>query len=259
MGVNPAVRAERNGAVTTVILSRPEVRNAVDGVTAAALVEAFKAFEADAGAAVAVLWGEGGTFCAGADLKAIGTERGNQVEPMGADGPMGPTRMRLSKPVIAAVAGHAVAGGLELALWCDLRVAESDAVFGVFCRRWGVPLIDGGTVRLPRLIGQSRAMDMVLTGRPVSAQEAYDFGLANRVVGVGESRAAAEELAAELARFPQTCMRGDRMSLLEQEGLTEEAALAGEHRHGLDALGEAVTGAARFAEGAGRHGNFTDI
>jgi enoyl-CoA hydratase len=245
--------------VTTVVLSRPEVRNAVDGPTATALADAFRAFEADDEAAVAVLWGEGGTFCAGADLKALSAGRGNRVDPMGADGPMGPTRMRLTKPVIAAVAGHAVAGGLELALWCDLRVAESDAVFGVFCRRWGVPLIDGGTVRLPRLIGESRAMDMVLTGRPVPAEEAYGFGLANRIVPVGESRAAAEALALELARFPQTCMRGDRLSLLEQDGLSETEALAGELGHGTAGLHEAVTGAARFAAGAGRHGNFTDI
>lgn len=178
------VRIERQEHVTTVVLSRPEVRNAVDGPTAADLADAFRAFESDETARVAVLWGEGGTFCAGADLKALGTERGNHVAEDG-DGPMGPTRMRLSKPVIAAVAGHAVAGGLELALWCDLRVAEKDAVFGVFCRRWGVPLIDGGTVRLPRLIGTSRAMDMILTGRPVAAPEAYEMGLANRVVPPG--------------------------------------------------------------------------
>src|SRR5689334_15059156 len=179
-----SVRSERDGAVTTVVLSRPEARNAVDGPTARALADAFREFDADDEAAVAVLWGEGGTFCAGADLKAIGAERGNQVAATG-DGPMGPTRMRLGKPVIAAISGHAVAGGLELALWCDLRVAEEDAVFGVFCRRWGVPLIAGGTVRLPRLIGTSRAMDIILTGRPVAAPEAYEMGLANRVVPVG--------------------------------------------------------------------------
>ncbi|MGV9775000.1 crotonase/enoyl-CoA hydratase family protein, partial [Streptosporangium sp. NPDC003464] len=215
------VRIERDGSVTTVVLSRPEVRNAVDGPTAAALAGAFRDFEADPGAAVAVLWGEGGTFCAGADLKAIGTDRGNWVAP-GGDGPMGPTRMRLTKPVIAAVAGHAVAGGLELALWCDLRVAEADAVFGVFCRRWGVPLIDGGTVRLPRLIGTGRALDMILTGRPVPAQEALDMGLVNRVVPVGGAREAAEGLAAAIARFPQGCMRGDRLSVLEQEAAVVE-------------------------------------
>ncbi|WP_327381299.1 crotonase/enoyl-CoA hydratase family protein [Streptomyces sp. NBC_01207] len=252
-----SVRVERDGPVRTVILSRPGVRNAVDGPTAARLADAFREFEADEDAAVAVLWGEGGTFCAGADLKAIGTERGNQVLASG-DGPMGPTRMRLGKPVIAAVAGHAVAGGLELALWCDLRVAEEDAVFGVFCRRWGVPLIDGGTVRLPRLIGESRAMDLILTGRPVPAAEAHGIGLVNRVVPTGRSRQAAEELAREIAGFPQTCLRHDRLSVLEQHGLAEEDALAGEFRHGLVPLtaGETQAGADRFAAGAGRHGAF---
>jgi enoyl-CoA hydratase len=253
-----AVNVERNGPVTTVILSRPDVRNAVDGPTARALARAFEEFDADPDTSVAVLWGEGGTFCAGADLKALDTERGNQVTDDGY-GPMGPTRMRLSKPVIAAISGYAVAGGLELALWCDLRVAEEDAVFGVFCRRWGVPLIDGGTVRLPRLIGESRAMDLILTGRPVDAREAHDIGLANRVVPAGQAREAAERLAADLARFPQTCMRGDRMSVLEQHGLAEEVAMAGELRHGKAALAEAVDGAARFAAGAGRHGDFSAI
>ncbi|MEU7136343.1 crotonase/enoyl-CoA hydratase family protein [Streptomyces sp. NPDC046261] len=252
-----AVRSERRGPVTTVVLSRPAVRNAVDGPTASALADAFRAFEADASARVAVLWGEGGTFCAGADLKALGTGRGNRVAPDG-DGPMGPTRLRLSKPVIAAVSGHAVAGGLELALWCDLRVAEEDAVFGVHCRRWGVPLIDGGTVRLPRLIGTSRAMDMVLTGRPVPAREAYDIGLANRLVPPGGSRAAAEELAARIARFPQECLRGDRASLLGQEGLPEERALAAELAHAAASLPMAGEGAARFVAGAGRHGDDTE-
>ncbi|WP_181765474.1 crotonase/enoyl-CoA hydratase family protein [Streptomyces albidus (ex Kaewkla and Franco 2022)] len=253
-----AVRTERNGPVTTVVLSRPAARNAVDGATAAALADAFRAFEEDPEALVAVLWGEGGTFCAGADLKAIGTDRANRVAPDG-DGPMGPTRMRLTKPVIAAVSGHAVAGGLELALWCDLRVAEEDAVFGVFCRRWGVPLIDGGTVRLPRLIGTSRALDLILTGRPVPATEALDMGLANRLVAPGTAREAAEELAAELARFPQTCLRGDLASVHEQEGLTEEEAMDRELRHGQAALLEAGEGAARFAAGAGRHGDFKAI
>ncbi|MFJ9537373.1 crotonase/enoyl-CoA hydratase family protein [Streptomyces sp. NPDC101225] len=252
------VRTERQGHVTTVVLSRPEARNAVDGPTAAELADAFREFEADEEARVAVLWGEGGTFCAGADLKAIGTERGNRVTEDG-DGPMGPTRLRLSKPVIAAVAGHAVAGGLELALWCDLRVAEQDAVFGVFCRRWGVPLIDGGTVRLPRLIGRSRAMDMILTGRPVPAQEAYDMGLANRVVPTGTARVEAEALAAAIARFPQACLRGDRASVLEQEGQDETAALRGELRHGRSVLAQSLEGAARFASGAGRHGSFGDV
>ncbi|MGA5125329.1 crotonase/enoyl-CoA hydratase family protein [Streptomyces pseudogriseolus] len=252
------VRIERRGGVTTVVLSRPEARNAVDGPTAAELADAFRAFEADDEARAAVLWGEGGTFCAGADLKALGTERANRVAEDG-DGPMGPTRLRLSKPVIAAVSGHAVAGGLELALWCDLRVAEEDAVFGVFCRRWGVPLIDGGTVRLPRLIGTSRAMDMILTGRPVPAAEAYAMGLANRVVPVGRARAEAEELAASLARFPQACLRSDRTSVLEQEGLDEEAALKAELRHGAAVLAESLEGAARFASGAGRHGSFDGV
>ncbi|MGV9345932.1 crotonase/enoyl-CoA hydratase family protein [Streptomyces spiralis] len=251
------VRVERQGYVTTVVLSRPEARNAVDGPTAAELASAFREFEADPGARVAVLWGEGGTFCAGADLKAIGTERGNRVAEDG-DGPMGPTRMRLSKPVIAAVAGHAVAGGLELALWCDLRVAEEDAVFGVFCRRWGVPLIDGGTVRLPRLIGTGRAMDMILTGRPVPAREAYDMGLANRIVPSGRARAEAEELAASIAGFPQACLRSDRASVLDQEGLDERAALRGELLHGMGVLSESLEGAARFAAGAGRHGAFPE-
>ncbi|MEU9923061.1 crotonase/enoyl-CoA hydratase family protein [Streptomyces griseoluteus] len=250
-----AVRVETRGHVTTVVLSRPEARNAVDGPTAAELAAAFRAFEADGEARVAVLWGEGGTFCAGADLKAIGTGRGNRVAPDG-DGPMGPTRMRLSKPVIAAVAGHAVAGGLELALWCDLRVAEEDAVFGVFCRRWGVPLIDGGTVRLPRLIGTGRAMDMILTGRPVPAAEAHAIGLADRVVPPGRARAEAEELAATIARFPQDCLRSDRASALGQEGLPEEEALRRELRRGTTVLAEAREGAARFAGGAGRHGTF---
>ncbi|MFD4709652.1 crotonase/enoyl-CoA hydratase family protein [Streptomyces sp. NPDC056637] len=251
------VRVERRGHVTTVVLSRPEVRNAVDGPTAAELATAFKEFDADESARVAVLWGEGGTFCAGADLKAIGTERGNRVAEEG-DGPMGPTRLRLSKPVIAAVSGHAVAGGLELALWCDLRVAEEDAVFGVFCRRWGVPLIDGGTVRLPRLIGESRAMDLVLTGRPVPAPEAHAMGLVNRLVPPGRARAEAEELAEQIAGFPQACMRGDRASVLDQAGQDEEAAMAGELRYGTAVLEESLKGAARFASGAGRHGSFTD-
>ncbi|KAB1981717.1 crotonase/enoyl-CoA hydratase family protein [Streptomyces triticiradicis] len=252
------VRSERQGHVTTVVLSRPAARNAVDGPTAAELADAFRAFEADETARVAVLWGEGGTFCAGADLKAIGTERGNEVAEEG-DGPMGPTRLRLTKPVIAAVAGHAVAGGLELALWCDLRVAEEDAVFGVFCRRWGVPLIDGGTVRLPRLIGTSRAMDMILTGRPVTAREAYAMGLANRLVPAGRARAEAERLAAEIAGFPQACLRSDRASVLDQEGLAEEEAMRAELRHGTAVLEESMEGAARFASGAGRHGSFGEV
>ncbi|MDI5979595.1 crotonase/enoyl-CoA hydratase family protein [Amycolatopsis magusensis] len=249
-----SVRSESAGPVTTIILSRPEKRNAVDGPTAAALAEAFRTFDADPDARVAVLWGEGGTFCAGADLKAIGTEDGNQVTEDG-DGPMGPTRLRLGKPVVAAIAGHAVAGGLELAIWCDLRVAEQDAVFGVFCRRWGVPLIDGGTVRLPRLIGTSNAMDLILTGRGVPADEAHRMGLVNRLVPPGQARAEAERLAAQIAAFPQTCLREDRLSVLEQEGLSEEDAMAAELRHGLVSLSsDALAGAQRFASGAGRHG-----
>ena len=250
------VRVERAGAITTVILDRAEVRNAVDGATAAELAQAFRDFDADPEAAVAVLFGAGGTFCSGADLRAVGTSAGNQATVDG-DGPMGPTRMRLSKPVIAAVAGYAVAGGLELALWCDLRVAEEDATFGVFCRRWGVPLIDGGTVRLPRLIGLSRALDLILTGRPVQAQEALDMGLVNRVVPHGRARAVAEELAAELAALPQTCLRQDRMSALESTSLSEEAAMAAEFAHGQISLDDpALTaGLTAFRAGAGRHGH----
>jgi enoyl-CoA hydratase len=253
--MSEAVRVERSGPVFTVLLSRPERRNAVDGETAFALAEAFREFDADAEACVAVLHGTGGVFCAGADLKEAGGAAGNRVAAEG-DGPMGPTRMRLSKPVIAAVAGHAVAGGLELALWCDLRVAEETAVFGVFCRRWGVPLIDGGTVRLPRLVGMSRAMDMVLTGRPVSAGEALSFGLVNRVVADGTSRVAAEALARELAAFPQRSLREDRLSLLEQDGLEEPAALANEFARGLRSLADVQAGLERFRAGAGRHGAF---
>ncbi|HEX3691481.1 MAG TPA: crotonase/enoyl-CoA hydratase family protein [Solirubrobacteraceae bacterium] len=255
MSGGAAVRVSREGPVTTVLLSRPDRRNAVDGPTAQALADAFRAFDADGDAAVAVLAGEGGVFCAGADLKAVGTESGNRVSDDG-DGPMGPTRMRLSKPVIAAIAGHAVAGGLELALWCDLRVAEEDAVLGVFCRRWGVPLIDGGTVRLPRLIGAGRAMDMILTGRAVGAAEAERMGLVNRVVPTGTSLAAAQELAATLARLPQTCLREDRLSALEQEGLSETEALANELARGRRSLLEVHAGLERFRSGAGRHGAF---
>ena len=253
-GSRKAVRVERDGPVTTIVLDRPQRRNAVDGPTAAALAEAFRAFDADPDAAVAVLWGAGGTFCAGADLHAAGTPSGNRVAADG-DGPMGPTRMVLSKPVIAAICGHAVAGGLELALWCDLRVAESDAVLGVFCRRWGVPLIDGGTVRLPRLIGAGRAMDLILTGRPVGAEEALRIGLVERVVAPGEALAAARGLAAKLARLPQRCLREDRLSLLEQAGPAEADALANELVHGRRALAEAAEGLARFRGGAGRHGS----
>ncbi len=252
-----SVRVEQGDRVATVILSRPERRNAVDGPTARALADAFRALDADSQTDVIVLWGEGGTFCAGADLKAIGEGNGNRVEVTG-DGPMGPTRMLLSKPVIAAVAGFAVAGGLELALWCDLRVVEEDATFGVFCRRWGVPLIDGGTIRLPRVVGQSRALDMILTGRAVGAAEALHMGLANRVVPAGSARSEAEALAREISKFPRVCMRNDRRSALEQWSLSLDDALANELIHGMRTLvsGETLEGAARFSSGAGRHGKF---
>lgn len=247
------VRVERSGPVTTVIMNRPEARNAVNGAAAAELYEAFDEFDKDDSAAVAVLWGDNGTFCAGADLKALGTPDANPVHRTG-PAPMGPSRMVLSKPVIAAVSGYAVAGGLELAIWCDMRVAEEDAVFGVFCRRWGVPLIDGGTVRLPRLIGQSRAMDMILTGRAVDAQEAWVIGLANRVVPKGQARQSAEELAAELAKLPQQCMRSDRLSMLNQWGSSEADAMDFEFASISRVSAESLEGASRFAAGAGRHG-----
>ncbi len=253
-----SVTVEKSGPVTTVILDRPQRRNAVDRETAQALADAFRDFDADEGAHVAVLYGAAGTFCAGADLHAIAAGRFNRVEPEG-DGPMGPSRMLLSKPTIAAVAGHAVAGGLELALWCDLRVVEEGAVLGVFCRRFGVPLIDGGTVRLPRLIGHSRALDLILTGRPVSAAEALGMGLANRVVAKGCARVEAEALAHQIASFPQECMRGDRLSMHEQWNLDLEAALQNELAHGMKALREeALPGAGRFAAGTGRHGVFDE-
>ncbi|MEU7876257.1 crotonase/enoyl-CoA hydratase family protein [Dactylosporangium sp. NPDC049140] len=249
-----SVSVERRDRVRTVILDRPETRNAVDRATAEALAAAFRDFDADPEADVAVLWGAGGTFCAGADLKAVAAAQGNRVEPDG-DGPMGPTRMRLSKPVIAAVSGHAVAGGLELAIWCDLRVVEEDAVFGVYCRRWGVPLIDGGTVRLPRLIGAGRALDLILTGRPVDAAEALRIGLADRVVPPGTARAAAEALAAQLSALPQECLRNDRISTYDSMGRSVEDGLAIEHRLGVASLASgALHGAARFAAGEGRHG-----
>lgn len=252
-----SIRVERDGAITTIIIDRPAVRNAIDRATAHALTDAFDAFDADPEQHAAVLWGSNGTFCAGADLKAVASGDFNDTDPNG-DGPLGPTRRTLSKPVIAAVSGFAVAGGLELALWCDLRVAEEDATFGVFCRRWGVPLIDGGTIRLPRIIGQGRAMEMILTGRPVSAREALDWGLVNRVVPTGESRAAAESWARELLKFPQTCLRHDRLSALEQWSLTLPDALRNEGEHGLHSLhSETLEGAKTFADGAGRGGTFT--
>jgi enoyl-CoA hydratase len=262
------VRVERNGGITTIVLDRPQARNAVDRPTADALVKAFLAFEHDNNQKVAVLWGASGTFCAGADLKGISEGRGNRLiapsqhyDPHAGDAPMGPTRMRLLKPVIAAVAGHAVAGGLEMACWCDLRVVEEDAVFGVFCRRWGVPLVDGGTVRLPRLIGQSRALDMILTGRPVGAEEAYAWGLANRIVPKGMSRRAAEELALEISHFPEICMKGDRASVYEQWDHEFHRAMIHEFKYGAQTLqtGESRAGAARFAGGKGRGGRFDDL
>jgi enoyl-CoA hydratase len=246
-----SVRIERDGPVTTVILDRRERKNAVDRATAAALADAFRAFDADAEARVGVLFGDHGTFCAGADLKAIAGGDPNRVAPDG-DGPLGPTRMLLGKPVIAAVAGHAVAGGLELATWCDLRVVEETAILGVFCRRWGVPLIDGGTVRLPRLIGLSRALDLILTGRPVTAAEALAMGLANRVVPPGQARAAAEALAHELAALPQVCLRQDRLSAHEQFGMSLDEALANEMRHGLVSLAAGLEDGARAFTGRPR-------
>ncbi len=254
------VSVEKKGPVTTVTLSRLEAKNAADPATAAELVRTFEAFEADGEARAGVFFGDHGTFCAGADLKtfAAGSDWRGWVRADGATAPMGPSRMLLSKPVIAAVAGYAVAGGLELALWCDLRVMEEDAVFGVFCRRWGVPLIDGGTVRLPRLIGHSRALDMILTGRPIKADEALAWGLANRVVPKGQSRAAAEALAAEIAAFPPACLQSDRLSAYEQWDLPLSDALMNELRRGLATIesGETAAGISRFVRGEGRHGRF---
>jgi enoyl-CoA hydratase len=249
------VLVEREGPVTVVTINRPERRNAVDGPTAAALAAAFRAFDADPDSSVAVLAGAGGAFCAGADLKAIAAGAPPRVAP-GGDGPMGPTRLRLSKPVLAAIEGPAVAGGLELAIWCDLRVAAEGAVLGVLSRRAGVPLIDLGTIRLPRLVGHGRAMDLILTGRAVGAAEALAMGLVDRVVADGTTRQAAVALAGSLAALPQAALRGDRLSAIEQWGLDEQAATANEVRHGLATLasGETGAGASRFAAGAGRHG-----
>jgi len=253
-----SVIVEREGAVTKVLIDRPEARNAVDPGTAQQLRDAFDAFEADESASVAVLGGTGGHFCAGFDLNAVAGAAGH-YDPEG-EGPMGPTRRLLSKPVIAAVEGYAVAGGLELALWCDLRVASESAVFGVFCRRWGVPLIDGGTVRLPRLIGQGRALDMILTGHPVAALEALSIGLADRLVPAGEALAAAARLAEEIARFPQLCLRSDRLSAYAAFDGELAAALRAEARRGMAPLAaEAEAGAGRFAAGKGRGGDFGSI
>jgi enoyl-CoA hydratase len=256
---------ERRDDICIVTIDRPAARNAVDGPTARALADAFRAFDADASLSVAVLRGAGEHFCGGADLKAVaGGLEGHGAalawsSDMAADGPMGPTRLQLAKPVIAAIEGYAVAGGLELALWCDLRVASQSATFGVFCRRWGVPLIDGGTVRLPRLIGESRALDLILTGRPVGADEALAFGLANRVVPQGQALEGALALARQLAAFPQTCLRNDRASVRRQSGQPFDAAMASEFALGVQTLesGEAVDGARRFAGGRGRHGSFS--
>jgi enoyl-CoA hydratase len=247
------VRVENTGSVTTVVLDRPERRNAVDRAAADALADAFHAFDADDGAAVAVLWGSGGTFCAGADLQALAAGEPNRLEPDG-DAPMGPSRMVLSKPVIAAISGFAVAGGLELALWCDLRVAEADATLGVFCRRWGVPLIDGGNVRLPQIVGLGRALDLILTGRAVGADEALAMGLVNRVVAPGRARQAAEELAAQIAAFPQACVRSDRQAVYAALGRNTAAAMSTEFELGLSVLGDAAAGVRRFAAGEGRSG-----
>ncbi|MEO8525531.1 MAG: crotonase/enoyl-CoA hydratase family protein [Caldimonas sp.] len=265
------IRVEREQQIWTVTITRPEVRNAVDGPTAGALADAFREFDADAEARVAILTGAGGHFCAGADLRTVAS--GSSPGELGAadqglalaldddmshDGPMGPSRLELSKPVIAAVEGYAVAGGLELAVWCDLRVAATSAIFGVYCRRFGVPLIDGGTIRLTRLLGESRAMDLILTGRGVSAEEALQLGLANRVVGDGEALAAARALATQIASFPQQCMRNDRQSARRQHGLAMRDALAQEFALGRETLasGEAEGGAQRFVSGAGKHGRF---
>ena len=256
------VIVEQQDRITIVTINRPEVRNAVDGPTAALLAEAFRHFDADDSSDVAVLTGAAGTFCAGADLQAVaaGGANGTKVR-MDGDGPMGCSRMLLSKPVIAAVEGHAVAGGIELAVWCDLRVAAEDAVFGVYCRRWGVPLVDGGTIRLTRLIGQSHAMDLILTGRGVSGVEAQAMGLANRLAKKGEALKDAVELAKSLSRFPQRCMRSDRMSAYTQWSRSLEDALMDETRAGLEVIrsGETREGARRFAAGAGRHGDFDAI
>jgi len=251
------VRYELRDRIAVVTIDRPEVRNAVDAETAGALAEAFRRFDQDEEALVAVLTGAGGSFCAGADLKAVAAGEPREISAE-ADGPMGPTRMHLGKPVIAAIEGHAVAGGLELALWCDLRVVAEDAVLGVLCRRFGVPLIDLGTIRLPRLIGHSRAMDLILTGRPVPAKEAAWMGLANRVVPTGHALEAAIELAEEIANHPQRCMRSDRRSAIEQWGTTEQEAMKNELNLGLQTIqsGETVTGATRFRDGEGRHGSF---
>lgn len=252
------VLTETRGPVRIITINRPEKRNAVDGETARALYDAFKAFDADPDAKVAVFTGAEGNFCAGADLKAVSEGNGNPIKATGDFGPMGPSRLLLSKPVIAAVEGYAVAGGIELAIWADLRVASETARFGVFCRRFGVPLVDGGTIRLPRMIGQSRALDMILTGREVDAAEALEIGLANRRVPAGEALEAAISLAEDIAAFPELCMRSDRRSAYEQWDVDLPTALEDETRRGLDVIksGETRSGATEFTRGKGRHGQF---
>jgi len=253
------ITIEKKYPVFTIIIDNPEVKNAIDGLSAVELSKVFRNFEQDEQALVAVLWGAHGTFCAGANLKAIAAGKGNRIN-KGGDGPMGPSRMILEKPVIAAVAGHAVAGGLELALWCDMRVVERNAVFGVFSRRFGVPLIDGGTVRLPRMIGLSRAIDMILTGRKINAEEAYSWGLANRIVEIGQSKQEAEKIAREIASFPQICLRNDRLSTYDQYGLNIKEAMVKEFEYGLKTLesGEYLNGSRAFTRGKGKHGSFND-
>lgn len=253
-GIDMSVRVEKSGRITTIVLDRPEAKNAIDRETGKALAECFLAFERDRDAAVGVFWGAYGAFCAGADLKELASTRDLP------SGPLGPSRLELTKPVIAAISGPAVAGGMELALWCDLRVMEEDAYFGVYCRRWGVPLIYGGTVRLPRLVGEGRALDIILTGRNVTAEEALRIGMCERVVGKGQARQAAEELAREIARFPQECVRADRNAVRRQSGINFHDALRQEYEYGLDALrDEGLSGAVRFAKGLGRHGSYSEI
>ncbi|MFW9773385.1 MAG: crotonase/enoyl-CoA hydratase family protein [Candidatus Thorarchaeota archaeon] len=257
MGIRIEKKSVDKGKIYIIIIDNPHLRNAVDGPTALELANAFRNFKQDNDALVAVLWGANGNFCSGANLKAISEGRGNRIEISG-DAPMGPSRMLLNKPVIAAVAGYAVAGGLELALWCDLRVVEKNAIFGVFSRRFGVPLIDGGTIRLPRLIGLSRALDMILTGRPITAQEAYEWGLANRIVEDGKSRSEAERIAKDTADFPQICLKNDRISAYEQFGMNIKSAIQNEFTHGLKTLesGEYLRGSNEFVQGKGKHGKF---
>ena len=250
-----AIEVEQKGKITIITINNPEVKNAVDGESASRLVDAFKNFELDTSSRVAILCGANGTFCSGANLKEIGQETGNKLQPTGA-GPMGPTRMILSKPVIAAISGYAVAGGFELALWCDLRIVEKNSIMGIFNRRWGIPLIDGGTIRLPRIIGLGRALDLILTGRPVSADEAYSMGLANRIVEIGQARIEAEKLAEQLAEFPQSCLVHDRLSSYEQYGYDLEIALQNEFAHGQESINEIQIGLEKFLKGQGRHGEF---